>query len=102
MTNDKTKILKEDEQLYTLESARMRFHENLSALLEIQSTFSARGAQAVSQKKDYVSLTVDQVKIISGHLLTLAAELGSSYDAINNTNKLLIFENRFMKGAKPN
>jgi hypothetical protein len=84
-------------ELTQLELARTDFQSNVSTLLEVHSELVNKIAYAKSQNKEYISHNVDEVEIISGHILHIATGLCGSYDVIHNTSKLLIFQNRLLR-----
>jgi len=85
------------QELTQLELARTDFQANVSSLLEVHSELTSKIAYAKSQNKTYVSHSVDEAEIISSHILQVVTSLCGSYDLINQTSKLLVFQNNILR-----
>lgn len=74
---------------YNAELAKVNFQSSVSSLLEIHSQFGQKLAYAYTNKKNYISFSIEEVEILQSFLLKTCSGLGADYDSIARVNFLL-------------
>lgn len=87
---------KQDPELVLLESAKMKFQENITALLSVECLLTRKIREKKAQGKDYIALSMLEAELTTAHLRKIMAELLGSYEVIRSTAQRHRLENRML------
>lgn len=86
-----------DPELLLLERAKVKFQENVAALLSVECLLTRKIRERKAQKKDFVILPMMEAELTTEHLRKIMTELLGSYEVMRTISQRHRLENRLYK-----